>query len=168
MVAALPSLELEKDRLACMAFSRNNWRTVGTGGAPAPRGDLWRKRLTIRIVHRRHGDRGAGGQWDESERWIRELSEKHAETHATWWYFWCERNGRGDLDTARRLAEKYLAAGIRPPVMKRRTTGCASWCGAVGSWVCRHFAESGHRPETVPRISRGPTGAEFTERTAAQ
>jgi tetratricopeptide (TPR) repeat protein len=52
-------------------------------------------------------------QWKESERWIRQLAENYAETHAAQWYFWCERTGRGDLETARKHAEKYLRVRVQ-------------------------------------------------------
>ena len=52
-------------------------------------------------------------QWKESERWIRQLAENHAETHAAQWYFWCERTGRGDMETARKHAEKYLRVRVQ-------------------------------------------------------
>jgi tetratricopeptide (TPR) repeat protein len=49
------------------------------------------------------------GHWEESERWIREMSTSYPSSSGPEWYFWCRRTGRGDLDTARRYAEGYFA-----------------------------------------------------------
>ena len=48
------------------------------------------------------------GQWEESEKWIREASESYPTGSGWQWYFWCCRTGRGDLEAARLLAETYM------------------------------------------------------------
>lgn len=49
-------------------------------------------------------------QWDQSELWIRRLSQSYPSTSGYRWYFWCRRTGRGDLETARRLAIQAFQA----------------------------------------------------------
>ena len=47
--------------------------------------------------------------WEESERWAKEASIRYPATGGNLWYLWCRRNGRGDLDGASVLAQKYYA-----------------------------------------------------------
>lgn len=127
MVAALPSLDLEKDRLALHGLlarqlaDRGHWQRAlphavicGESGSPFGLG------IAGTVTE-------ALARWEESERWMRQLAERYAETHATSWYFWCERNGRGDLDAARRLAEKYLAVGVRTTSNEAADDGVYQW-----------------------------------------
>ena len=50
-------------------------------------------------------------QWEESERWARQLSESHPADYAWYWYFWCGRTGRG---ASRRLASWSTIASCPP------------------------------------------------------
>lgn len=43
--------------------------------------------------------------WEESEFWIREASANYPTTSGANWYLWCKRTGRGDLQSAKPLAE---------------------------------------------------------------
>lgn len=47
-------------------------------------------------------------EWEESEAWIREMSTSYPTSSAHHWYFWCRRTGRGDVDSARALAQRYF------------------------------------------------------------
>lgn len=47
-------------------------------------------------------------EWEESEAWIREMSISYPTSSAYHWYNWCRRTGRGDLETARNLAQRYF------------------------------------------------------------
>ncbi len=47
-------------------------------------------------------------EWEESEKWIRDMARSYPSSSASWWYFWCRRTGRGDLDSARALAAQYI------------------------------------------------------------
>ena len=44
--------------------------------------------------------------WDESERTMRAASEGYANESAYYWYFWCRRNGRGDVSAAAKLVKE--------------------------------------------------------------
>lgn len=48
------------------------------------------------------------GKWDESERWIREAVESYPTYSGNEWYYWCVRNGRGDLAAARKPHDEFL------------------------------------------------------------
>jgi len=50
------------------------------------------------------------GRWDESEKWVREAATAYPTSSGHEWYFWCRRTGRGDVDSARKLAEQTLSA----------------------------------------------------------
>jgi hypothetical protein len=50
------------------------------------------------------------GRWADSEQWIREASTSYPSGIGFEWYFWCRRTGRGDVEGARKLAEKLLTA----------------------------------------------------------
>jgi tetratricopeptide (TPR) repeat protein len=52
-------------------------------------------------------------EWQESEQWARELAESYPSAEAPFWYLWCRRTGRGDLEAAKRLAEPWLGGGHR-------------------------------------------------------
>ena len=45
--------------------------------------------------------------WKASEEWIREMSTNYPSGSGYHWYLWCRRTGRGDVDSARQLAEAY-------------------------------------------------------------
>ena len=47
--------------------------------------------------------------WEESEQWIRGASEGYPQANGFQWYFWCRRNGRGDVEAAARLAQQHAA-----------------------------------------------------------
>lgn len=120
MEAALPTLALERDRLALHGLlavelsSRGFWQRAQPHAVQCGKsGSAFGLNIASLVSE-------ALAQWDDSEQWMRRLAENHAETHAAWWYFWCERTGRGDLETARRQAEQYLAAGVR--LTSRETT----------------------------------------------
>lgn len=44
-------------------------------------------------------------RWEESEQWVKQLSHAYGFSSRYRWYFWCKRNGRGDLAAARKLVE---------------------------------------------------------------
>jgi len=46
------------------------------------------------------------GEWEESEKWIRELAQSYPTSSALDWYFWCKRTGRGNVAAARQIALK--------------------------------------------------------------
>ena len=48
------------------------------------------------------------GHLDESERAIRSAAEYYPSSSGPEWYFWCRRTGRGDLESARKLALQYF------------------------------------------------------------
>ena len=48
-------------------------------------------------------------EWDDSEAWIRTASQNHPNSSGLEWFFWCCRTGRGDIDSARQLADQYFA-----------------------------------------------------------
>jgi tetratricopeptide (TPR) repeat protein len=48
------------------------------------------------------------GRWDESEKWTREVAMSYRSGAGLEWYYWCRRTGRGDLATARKLAESVM------------------------------------------------------------
>jgi tetratricopeptide (TPR) repeat protein len=45
--------------------------------------------------------------WKASEEWIREMSTNYPSGSGYYWYLWCRRTGRGDVDSAKRLAQAY-------------------------------------------------------------
>ena len=47
--------------------------------------------------------------WEESERWAQTLSTSYPSISGKYWYFWCRRNGRGDLAAARKVAATFEA-----------------------------------------------------------
>src|SRR5690606_8320558 len=52
--------------------------------------------------------------WDESEEWIQGISQNYPTYSGYYWYFWCRRTGRGNLDAAEQLAQRFFAT-FRPP-----------------------------------------------------
>jgi tetratricopeptide (TPR) repeat protein len=48
------------------------------------------------------------GQWDKSEYWIREASQNYPTYEGIQWYLWCRRTGRGNVLTAKQLADTFL------------------------------------------------------------
>ncbi|GAB5404403.1 MAG: hypothetical protein Aurels2KO_26340 [Aureliella sp.] len=48
--------------------------------------------------------------WDESEDWIQALSTNYPSSSGYRWYFWCRRNERGNVESARRIASAYFRA----------------------------------------------------------
>ncbi len=48
------------------------------------------------------------GEWKDSEKWMRQLSEEFGYGNGYYWYFWCRRTGRGDLDAARETMQTYF------------------------------------------------------------
>jgi tetratricopeptide (TPR) repeat protein len=53
------------------------------------------------------------GDWKESEKWIRELSNSYPSYDGQAWYFWCRRTGRGDVEAARVPAKQYFTTEIK-------------------------------------------------------
>ena len=53
------------------------------------------------------------GEWDESEEWIRGAAAGYPGTEGHSWYFWCRRNGRGDVASAEKLAAEFFAVPLR-------------------------------------------------------
>ncbi|MHB8972267.1 MAG: tetratricopeptide repeat protein [Pirellulaceae bacterium] len=53
-------------------------------------------------------------EWQESEHWMREVSESYPSGGAYNWYFWCRRTGRGDVEAARELATPFFAVYTSP------------------------------------------------------
>lgn len=48
------------------------------------------------------------GDWDESEHWIRAMSESYPSYSGEKWYLWCRRTGRGsDVDKALEMAQTF-------------------------------------------------------------
>lgn len=52
-------------------------------------------------------------EWQESEKWIREMSSNYPSDSGLHWYLWCRRTGRGDTAAARALAEPFFQATAR-------------------------------------------------------
>jgi len=48
-------------------------------------------------------------RWNESEKWIKAETESYPSHSGYNWYAWCRRNGRGDLETAKKHAHRYLS-----------------------------------------------------------
>ena len=63
-----------------------------------PRGPVSRRRICEGLA-----------AWEESEQWIRGASEGYPSANGFQWYFWCRRNGRGDVEAAARLAQQHAA-----------------------------------------------------------
>lgn len=57
-------------------------------------------------------------RWDRSEHFIAEASRNYpSSTTGASWYFWCQRTGRGDLETAKAIAESGMAAAAASAVL---------------------------------------------------
>jgi len=54
-------------------------------------------------------------EWQESEYWVRERSEKYPSYSGEKWYFWCRRTGRGNELDAQAVAQKYFEGEFRRP-----------------------------------------------------
>ena len=52
-------------------------------------------------------------QWEESEKWMREMSTSYRTGSGDHWYFWCRRTGRGDIEAAREPAEQCHSVSIK-------------------------------------------------------
>ena len=52
-------------------------------------------------------------EWEESEQWIRGVSSGYPSAGGFEWYFWCRRTGRGDVESAAKLADEFFAAPLR-------------------------------------------------------
>ena len=51
-----------------------------------------------------------GRKWDQSEQFVAEAARHYpSSSSGASWYLWCRRNGRGDLDAAREIAEQSIA-----------------------------------------------------------
>ncbi len=74
------------------------------------------------------------GEWEESEKWIRQLSEQFNYAYGFSWYFWCRRTGRGDLAAA---SEKMHAYWERYPP------------ASLGTHIIRGIC---HYGESEPRV----------------
>ena len=48
-------------------------------------------------------------EWEESEQWAQAMSTSYPSNAALHWYFWCVRNGRGDLAAAKQLADDWMS-----------------------------------------------------------
>jgi tetratricopeptide (TPR) repeat protein len=48
------------------------------------------------------------GQWEESEKWVREASTNYPTYSGMDWYLWCRRTGRGDEAEAKKIADEFL------------------------------------------------------------
>jgi tetratricopeptide (TPR) repeat protein len=59
-------------------------------------------------------------EWEESEAWIREMSQNYPSTSGAQWYFWCCRTGRGDKAAAARLAERFFATVAVQPTRENQ------------------------------------------------
>jgi tetratricopeptide (TPR) repeat protein len=49
------------------------------------------------------------GEWEISEQMAHASAENYATNDGAGWYVWCRRMGRGDVNSAEQLAEKYFA-----------------------------------------------------------
>ncbi len=49
-------------------------------------------------------------EWEQSELWVRRISERYPNTSWANWFLWCHRTGQGNLDVARRGAERHARA----------------------------------------------------------
>ncbi len=47
-------------------------------------------------------------EWDESQQWIKALSQSYPSSSGMDWYSWCRRTGRGDVESARELARRQF------------------------------------------------------------
>jgi tetratricopeptide (TPR) repeat protein len=48
------------------------------------------------------------GEWGKAEQWLQRVSERY-EGWATDWFIWCKRTGKGDVESAREVADQQLA-----------------------------------------------------------
>lgn len=48
--------------------------------------------------------------WEKSEKFVAAAAQGYPSSRGLEWYFWCRRTGRGDLNSARNLAEKHIEA----------------------------------------------------------
>jgi tetratricopeptide (TPR) repeat protein len=58
-------------------------------------------------------------KWEDSERWIAEAVRQYPTHMGYEWFFWCRRTGRGELEEARKYAEKFFAE----PTIRRTLAG---------------------------------------------
>ncbi len=58
-------------------------------------------------------------EWEESEQWIREMSENYPSNSGESWYFWCRRTGRGNRQQAQLLAGKFFSTAFTYPTREK-------------------------------------------------
>ena len=117
-----PSFGLESARLqeelAKAFMNRGEWKKAQSyAREAAATGSAWGMSTAARCAE-------GLGDWKQAEAFVRSVSSRY-ESNSIEWYFWCVRTGRGDLETAKQVAEPYWIA-LTPPLSEAQTRQLAA------------------------------------------
>jgi tetratricopeptide (TPR) repeat protein len=68
------------------------------------------------------------GDWQRAETWYSRTSQRYPQDSLSYWYLFCKRTGKGNIESARKLIEQYMADRPgRPDLVDPHYAGCFYW-----------------------------------------